>query len=380
MTPNPVCYNRLSQSPAAIHIGTVSLGLTPKDYRADTARKWRAGISPNTNIVLYSDTFSRGIDTEDNAVPRIWWIDGTGTYTDKIAELVSRLPDRSANNYALMSYTETLAWLKASGKYALINCDYPEYTFAESLTGCQTVANIESGYLGSYYGGGDTEMFNLANPTTSVGFGTHAPAAFKVKDFNLISATGVTPNGNGLGSEGGFVLGGAGGLVQTTATAASVYSNGFVFEGVFGELVPDKTLFELYDTVANKAIYQVRTADSGIQVLNISGSICYQVDYDLALTQPSTYITFAHKAGETPIIRANGGESRNLSVITPITWTNTTKWVVGSHLNAGTYSEQVQTVKSFKIHLANDSAAGHRDLQQLLHSANYPIVSSLYTV
>jgi hypothetical protein len=53
MTPNPVCYNRLSQSPAAIHIGTVSLGLTPKDYRADTARKWRAGISPNTNIVLY---------------------------------------------------------------------------------------------------------------------------------------------------------------------------------------------------------------------------------------------------------------------------------------------------------------------------------------
>lgn len=32
MTPNPVCYNGLSQSKAAIHIGPVSLGVTPKDY------------------------------------------------------------------------------------------------------------------------------------------------------------------------------------------------------------------------------------------------------------------------------------------------------------------------------------------------------------
>lgn len=381
MTPNPVCYNRLSQSKAAIHMGTVSLGVTPKDYRADSARRWRAGISPNSNIVLYSDTYSRGIDIESSAVPRIWWIDGTGTYTDKITELVSRLPERSSVDYALLAnYSAAIAWLKASGKYTLINCDYPEYKFAESEADCQTVANIESGYLGSYYGGGDTATFNLANPTTSVGFGTHAPAAFKVNDFNLVGgAGGGQPNGNAIGLEQGFTMNG-GAIEQTTATAANTYANGFVFEGIFGDLATNQTLFELYDTVANKAIYQVRITEAGaLEVRNIGGAKAYEVATELGLAQPSTYITFSHEPGAPPTVQVGGGSSQRLSTVTsPITWTNPTKWVVGAHLTSGTYSENVGRVKAFKIHLAS-STVDAEDLQIALHTANWALVGASYT-
>ena len=381
MTPNPVCYNRLSQSKAAIHIGTVSLGLTPKDYRADTAQKWRVGISPSTNIVLYSDTYSRAIDTQANAVPRIWWIDGTGTYTDKIAELVSRLPDRSSQNYGLMNYTETIDWLKASGKYALINCDYPEYKFADSETGCQTIANIESGYLGSYYGGADTATFNLANPTANIGFGTHAPAAFKVNDFNLVGGVvGGQPNGNGIGLEQGFaILTGA--IEQTTTTDVSTYANGFVFEGIFGGLTAGVTLFEIYDTVTNRAVYQVRISDDGggIEVLNSVGGLAYRRSCNVGLAQESTYITFSHAPGATPTFRMGEDPQIPLTTTTPITWTNPTKWVVGAHLAGGTYSQNVERVKAFKIHLASSTVTS-ADLQSALHTPNWALVGASYTV
>lgn len=381
MTPNPVCYNRLSQSKAAIHMGQVSLGVTPKDYRADTAQKWRAGISPSSNIVLYSDTYSRGIDTQADAVPRIWWIDGTGTYTDKITELVSRLPERSSVDYALLAdYVEAIAWLKASGKYTLINCDYPEYMLADAMTGCQTVANIESGYLGSYYGGGDTVTFNLANPTTNVGFGTHAPAAFKVNDFNLVGgAIGEQPNGNGIGLEQGFAMNG-GAIEQATATAANIYANGFVFEGIFGEVSVGRTLFELYDTVSNKAIYQVRISNTGkLEVLNNGGAVAYDVATEMGIGQTSTYITFSHEPGAPPTVQVGSGPQVQLGTITPITWTNTTKWVVGAHLNGGVYSEPTPLVKAFKIHLAS-STVNAEALQTALHAANWQFIGSSYTV
>lgn len=382
MTPNPVCYNRLSQSKAAIHMGQVSLGVTPKDYRADTAQKWRAGISPSSNIVLYSDTYSRSIDTQANAVPRIWWIDGTGTYTDKITELVSRLPERSSVDYALLAdYPAAIAWLKASGKYTLINCDYPEYKFADSETGCQTIANIESGYLGSYYGGGDTTTFNLANPTANIGFGTHAPAAFKVNDFNLVGGVnGGQPNGNAIGLEQGFTLL-SGAIEQSTTTDASTYANGFVFEGIFGGLAANDTLFEIYDTVASRAVYQVRVTNGGdgIEVLNSVGGLAYRRSCNVGLTQESTYITFSHAPGASPTFQMGEDPQIVLTTVSPITWTNPTKWVVGAHLMGGTYSENVDRVKAFKIHLASSTVTA-ADLQSALHTPNWALVGTTYAV
>lgn len=385
MTPNPVCYNGLSQPKAAIHIGPVSLGVTPKDYRADTAQRWRAGISPNSNIVLYSDTYSRGIDVQASAVPRIWWIDGSagGSYSDQITELVSRLPERSSVNYALLAdYPAAITWLKASGKYSLINCDYPEYMFADSQTGCQTIANIESGYLGSYYGGGDTTTFNLANPTSNVGFGTHAPAAFRVNDFNLVVGAGAeTPDGNGLGLEAGFKPAG-GAIAQTTSTAASTYANGFVFEGIFGGLGISQTLFELWDTVTSKSIYQVRISSTGkLEVRDGGGTLAYELAIELGLGQASSYISFSHVPGSAPTVQVGSGAPAAMGVIgTPITtWSNATKWVVGAHLVVTTYSEQVFAVKSFKIHLAS-STVNAEVLRGLLHQTNWQFIGAAYTV
>lgn len=131
MTPNPVCYNGTNLPLDAIHAGHVSLGITPKDYRADTAQNWRAGISPAGAVVLYSNTYDLGLTSQALAEPRIWWTNPAPTIADfklKINELISRLPERAGDNYSVFqTYEDAIDWLHdTDGKYVLINDDYPE--------------------------------------------------------------------------------------------------------------------------------------------------------------------------------------------------------------------------------------------------------------
>ena len=113
------------------------------------------------------------------------------------------------------------------------------------------------------------------------------------------------------------------------------------------------------------------------------GSVQYATTVDLGLGQPSTYITYAHKAASTPTIQVNNGGQIGLTVNTPITWSNPTKWVIGGHLASGpgstTFSESVQYVKAFKLHLGSSTVPAP-NLAAEIHNANWAIVSSLYSI
>lgn len=172
----------------------------------------------------------------------------------------------------------------------------------------------------------------------------------------------------------------SGGITQTTATAATTYTNGFVFEGIFGGLAADQTLFELWDTVALRSIYQVRISSSGkLQVLDTNGTLAYDVATSMGLNQQSTYITFSHAPGATPTVQVDGGSSTLLGINAPFIWNAPTKWIVGAHLIGSTYSQQVGKVKAFKIHLASSTVTASF-LQNILHANNYPIVNGMYAV
>jgi len=142
---NPVCYNGLSKPTRdSVNFGPVSLGTVKKDYTTLTNNNWRAGINPSTNTVIYTDTYSRGVDSQAAAVPSIHWISGQSQAN--IIELISRLPERSANNYEIFaSYADAIDWLiTTQGTYMLVNTKYPEY-----LLDAQCAVNLELGFLAS---------------------------------------------------------------------------------------------------------------------------------------------------------------------------------------------------------------------------------------
>jgi len=152
---NPVCYNGLSKpNRDSVNFGPVSLGTVKKDYTTLTNNNWRAGINPSTNTVIYTDTYSRGVDTQTAAKPSIHWISGQSQ--PDIIELISRLPERSANNYELFAdYATAIAWLIGTGKYMLVNTHYPEY-----LLDTECAVNLELGFLASYPGT-DSYVYDL---------------------------------------------------------------------------------------------------------------------------------------------------------------------------------------------------------------------------
>jgi hypothetical protein len=76
-TIHPFCENGNNVPQNCVHAGPVSLGLLRKDYKADTAQLWRAGINPSTNLLVASTTFSRGlVGSAATSTPRYWWIAG----------------------------------------------------------------------------------------------------------------------------------------------------------------------------------------------------------------------------------------------------------------------------------------------------------------
>lgn len=158
LTINPVCYNGLNRPTRdAVNFGPVSLGTFSKDYTTLNDNNWRAGINPSTNTVIYTDTYSRGVDTQAAAVPSIHWISGQSQAN--IIELISRLPERAASNYEIFpSYSEAIDWLlNTQGTYMLVNTKYPEYLLA-----AECAANIELGFLASYPGTG-TAVYDLVS-------------------------------------------------------------------------------------------------------------------------------------------------------------------------------------------------------------------------
>lgn len=257
MTPNPVCYNGLNIPDGAIHVGRVSLGIDQKDYRADTAQNWRAGIHPDNAIVLYSNTFDLGLSTEAQAEPRIWWIQPDSNVADfklKINELLSRLPERAANNYQLFAtYDDAMDWLHSTdGKYALINDSYPDYY----IPGDFCIFNIESGFLASYVDSG-LHIHSLANPNVDPGSSLNSNA-LSWHGFTLTNVSGNIPV-RGMGSEPGLAYSSSGHILSIDDIRSTAFDgSNVVFEAVIRlDYLTKSTPFVLLDSSTNAEVLRI---------------------------------------------------------------------------------------------------------------------------
>ena len=234
-TIHPFCENGSSVPRNCVHAGPVSLGLLPKDYKADATQLWRAGINPSTNLLVASTTFSRGlVGSAATSTPRYWWISGPindqATLETSVKEVVGRLPERAPNNYVPFSdYATAYDWAKSNG-YALINCNYPDYRLGDYDSLTESLINIEAGFLPSY-DGYRPELGNLANPTPSTGFGTNNPSAVPHDAINLSSIAALGSLGTGIGTETGITLG-PGRITQTANPILGGITEGIIFETI----------------------------------------------------------------------------------------------------------------------------------------------------
>ena len=212
---NPVCYNGLSKpNRDAVNFGPVSLGTVSQDYTTLTSNDWRAGINPSTNTVIYTDTYSRGVDSQAAAVPSIHWISGQSQAN--IIELISRLPERAADNYEIFaSYADAINWLiNTQGTYMLVNTKYPEY-----LLDAECAVNLELGFLASYPGI-DQYVYDLVSGGSQ----------------NIFSANGGSFSAPSDGSFVGYFRAVGGGTLSTNTlknAAGGSFALALVVEGVF---------------------------------------------------------------------------------------------------------------------------------------------------
>jgi hypothetical protein len=273
MTPNPVCYNGLNLPDSAIHTGAVSLGIVPKDYRDDTAQRWRSGISPNGSIVLYSDTYSLGLATEANSEPRIWWTSHSGDAQLKITELLSRLPERASLNYEVFqTYEDAISWMHGNrGKYSLLNCDYPEY----QIPSATCIFNIESGFLPSCPGAGST-IYNLANPKASLGNDVN-PYALSFNAFTIEPNATYDMHVGEIGQEGGIDFRTAG-YIQSTNLVPAI---GFIEKSIVLDAIIDVS------TAASSTILTL-VDNGGAEVLRVDFDLTTKVFTVSYPTGPST--------------------------------------------------------------------------------------------
>jgi hypothetical protein len=117
---NPVTYNSGSNPTGALKSGTVSMSVAPS--LNISGYNWRNGFENNNIWVIYSDTFSQGLTTQDNSVPTIW---GTPQFTEAgLLNLINVLPAR-AGLTAFTVLSDAIAWLYGEGKYFLSNQNYP---------------------------------------------------------------------------------------------------------------------------------------------------------------------------------------------------------------------------------------------------------------
>lgn len=239
---HPFCENGSSVPANCVHAGPVSLGLLPKDYKADATQLWRAGIDPVDNLLVASTTYARSlVGSAATSTPRYWWVSGPifdqYSLELKVKEVVGRLPERAPNNYEPFSdYATAYEWAKTNG-YALINCNYPGYLLGDAPdAGTRSLINIESGFLPSF-DGVQYKLRNLANPTASFGFGTANPKAVPHDSIVIQTSGSLGSPIPGIGSESGISLLNGSHISQVTNPIQTGITNGIIFEGIMS--VPD---------------------------------------------------------------------------------------------------------------------------------------------
>lgn len=383
MTPNPVCYNGLNLPNNAIHAGHVSLGIVPKDYRADSAQNWRAGISPDGAVVLYSNTYELGLTNEASAEPRIWWTYPAFNANDfrlKITELLSRLPERANLNYQVFaSYDAAIDWLHNSdGKYALINDDYPEYY----LPGEYCIFNIESGLLASYPASGQ-HIHTLANPNVSVGNQLN-PAALSWHGFTLTNVSGELNFGK-IGQEPGLAYDTAGHIISIDDIRAAEYQNkNLIFEAILRVPYSNgvSTIFTLLDSNTGSEIVRFEWDPGALQFSAHYPTLGSLIEFEAVTIPWSNHI---HLAVSIPV--SNEPESMSATKLSVdgalyqpsqitgsnFVWNSPTYFQVG---NNRALNKPITSLKSAKAYIV--PTANTQEVFEEISTTNFSVFNSLY--
>ena len=151
---NTVAYNNGSNPVGSIKKGVVSINID--NSLITSGLTWRNGIEIVNQYIIYSDTYTQGIDTQQNAKPCAW----SCAYNDTaLLNLINSLPPLIGQpKYGTLA--TAIAWLEGQNKYFLVNQSYPEIV----TSGC--VLNVDAGMTGSYPNAEST-WYNIS------GFGTN---------------------------------------------------------------------------------------------------------------------------------------------------------------------------------------------------------------
>jgi len=147
---NTVAYNNGSNPVGSIKKGVVSINVD--ESLITSGLTWRNGIDFSGQYIIYSDTFTQGIDIQANAKPCAWSCDYNDT---ALLNLINSLPPLIGQpKYGTLA--DAIAWLEGQGKYFIVNQNYPEIV----TSGC--VLNVDATMTGSYPNVGTT-WYDLTN-------------------------------------------------------------------------------------------------------------------------------------------------------------------------------------------------------------------------
>jgi hypothetical protein len=188
---NTVAYNNGSNPVGSIKKGVVSINIDNSLIMSGLT--WRNGIEIINQYIIYSDTYTQGIDIQANAKPCAW----SCAYNDTaLLNLINSLPPLIGQpKYGTLA--TAIAWLEGQNKYFLVNQSYPEIV----TSGC--VLNVDAGMSGSYPNVGTTwydvsgNQYNgtLTNGPTWISSGTSSSISFDGSD-DYVTFGGVLPISN----------------------------------------------------------------------------------------------------------------------------------------------------------------------------------------
>jgi hypothetical protein len=244
---NTVAYTSTNSPTGSLKKGVISINLN--DQIIGQNYNWRNGIVFQNQYIIYSDTFTQGIDTEANAKPCAWSCDYNDT---ALLNLINSLPPLIGQaKYSTLA--TAIAWLEGQNKYFIVNQNYP--TIATN----GLVFLGDPGMTGSYPTLG-TVLYNLAdgggsgslvNGPSFVNSGATSYFSFDgTDDLITVSNIGITDYSQPF-SMGCFFKVPTGG-VWDNGFRSNIYGIGGSYAGMYG----------LYKFGGDNVGMQLRDADS----------------------------------------------------------------------------------------------------------------------
>jgi hypothetical protein len=180
---NTIAYTSSAAPTGSLKSGVISINLN--DQIIGQNYNWRNGIVFSNQYIIYSDTFTQGIDTEANAKPCAWACDYNDT---ALLNLINSLPPLIGQpKYATLA--SAIAWLQGQNKYFIVNQNYPtivtdslELLYDAGLTGSYPTLGT------TFYdvsGNGNTGSIN--NSPTFFNSGATSYFAFDGTDDTILS-------------------------------------------------------------------------------------------------------------------------------------------------------------------------------------------------